>query len=93
MQYDGDIAEAVWTEAAALRQSGVLLDHLAGVRCPITAIHGDHDPHPADGVRAPLARVQQHSEFILLSRCGHKPWRENYASDAFYVALTRIIQT
>lgn len=92
VQYDGHIAVSVWAEAAAMRRKGALLDHLARIRCPITAIHGDHDPHPAEGVRAPLARVQPHAEFILLPRCGHKPWRETYASDAFYAVLARIIQ-
>ena len=27
------------------------------IKCPVVAIHGDYDPHLAEGVREPLSRV------------------------------------
>jgi pimeloyl-ACP methyl ester carboxylesterase len=52
-----DIYRSVWKEAATLRRSGKLLDAAKMIRCPVVAIHGDHDPHPAEGVRIPLSRI------------------------------------
>jgi hypothetical protein len=35
----------------------------------------------------PLARVLRDFRFVLLPRCGHEPWRERHARDAFYAVL------
>jgi pimeloyl-ACP methyl ester carboxylesterase len=83
----GDIYGQVWEAAAALRRSGELLALAGQVRCPMVAIHGDYDPHPAAGVRDPLSRVVDDFSFVLLERCGHQPWIEREASGAFYAAL------
>jgi pimeloyl-ACP methyl ester carboxylesterase len=61
-----DVHRRVSAEAAELRSSGELLGRVARVACPVVAIHGDHDPHPAEGVRAPLARVLAEFSFLLL---------------------------
>jgi len=83
----GDLYQAVWTEAARLRQTGMLLEYAAAIACPIVAIHGDYDPHPASGVRDPLQRVGRDVRFVLLRDCGHAPWKERYARDEFYATL------
>lgn len=85
--FDREIHEAVWAEAKKLRSSGALMESLRLVRCPVTALHGDHDPHPAIGVEEPLASVLPGADFILLEKCGHKPWNEAHAYDAFFSAL------
>lgn len=59
--------------------------------CPVIAIHGDYDPHPAEGVRDALSRVLQRFQFVLLDRCGHKPWIERWAREAFFEALEEAI--
>jgi pimeloyl-ACP methyl ester carboxylesterase len=81
------IYASVWPEAAELRRSGALLDLASRVRCKIVAIHGDYDPHPADGVREPLSSVAMDFRFVLLPQCGHTPWLERYARAAFLRAL------
>lgn len=83
-----DIHENVWKEAAELRKSGRLLAEAAFIKCPVTAIHGDHDSHPAKGVEKPLARVLKDFRFILLEKCGHTPWMEKRARDEFVQVLT-----
>jgi len=83
----GEVFQRVWTEAAQLRRTGELLDLGWRIRCPVVAIHGDYDPHPAEGVRQPLAGVLGQFRFIRLEHCGHKPWVEQQARDAFYRAL------
>lgn len=84
---DTAIFQNVWTEAAQLRKTGFLTQQLEKITCPITAIHGDYDPHPADGVKAPLSKANPKFRFILLPQCGHKPWIEQHAKEPFYQAL------
>ena len=87
MGFNQRIYDGIWREAETLRSSGELLDMARGIRCPVTAIHGDYDPHPADGVRLPLSRILPDFRFYLLNKCGHTPWRERYARDEFYRIL------
>jgi pimeloyl-ACP methyl ester carboxylesterase len=87
IEYEPDIFQSVWTEAAELRRSGELLQLGKHIECPVVAIHGDYDPHPAEGVRRPLSAILKSFRFILLSNCGHKPWIERQAKDEFYKIL------
>jgi pimeloyl-ACP methyl ester carboxylesterase len=83
------INQKVWSEADDMRSSGRLLELGKEIRCPVVAIHGDHDPHLAEGVRVPLSRMLRDFRFILLEKCGHEPWMENFARDAFYEILRK----
>jgi len=84
-----DIYQAIWPEAAALRKSGELLKLGEKIVCPVIAIHGDYDPHPAAGVEKPLSRVIKNFKFILLKNCGHTPWIEKKAKNKFYEILKK----
>lgn len=84
----GELYQRVWHKAAEMRRSGALLALAAQIRCPVVAIHGDHDPHPAEGVREPLALALRDFRFIRLSKCGHTPWVERQARDRFYQVLS-----
>ncbi len=77
----GQIYQGVWPEAARLRATGELLKLAATITCPVVAIHGDCDPHPAAGVQEPLAANLKDFRMIILEQCGHTPWRERYAMD------------
>jgi pimeloyl-ACP methyl ester carboxylesterase len=85
------VFRGVWDEACELRKKGVLIRMAQAIRCPVTAIHGDFDPHPADGVNDPLSRECHDFRFILLKKCGHRPWIERSASEAFFEALVKEI--
>ena len=85
--YSYEIFQSVWKQAEQLRKSGELLEYAMMVQCPVTAIHGDYDPHPYKGVEEPLSRYIEDFYFILLKNCGHKPWTEKYAKDEFYKIL------
>jgi len=87
IRVDYALHRRVWKEATALRQSGELLALGRDVKCPVLALHGDHDPHPAEGVRQPLSGVLANFRFVLLGRCGHLPWLERQARDEFYRQL------
>jgi pimeloyl-ACP methyl ester carboxylesterase len=84
---DPEIYRRVWDEASKLRSGGQLLELAGQIECPVMAIHGDYDPHPAEGVRDPLSRAIRDFRFVLLGKCGHYPWRERNTRDAFYRLL------
>lgn len=87
IDYDPDIFQSVWREAAELRRNGKLLKLGKQIKCPVIAIHGDYDPHPAEGVQKPLSTMLKIFRFILLKNCGHKPWIERQVRDEFYRIL------
>ncbi len=82
-----DIFQSIWKEAEKLRRSGGLLKLGKNIKCPVVAIHGDYDPHPAEGVQKPLCSVLKDFRFILLKNCGHKPWIERKAKEEFFSIL------
>ena len=90
-EIDPDVYISVWNEASELRKKGILLQQLSRITCPIIAIHGDYDPHPAEGIHIPLRNSGCNYSFELLKQCGHKPWIERKARDHFYRLLTEYI--
>jgi len=93
---EGDIPEQgeqgygfhnVLREAQEMRKSGELLNFADQIRCPVVAIHGNYDPHPAAGIFEPLATRLPDFRFVSIDRCGHKPWIERQAKDRFYEIL------
>lgn len=86
-----DVFRGVWDEAADLRQRQVILQMAKKITCPVIAIHGDTDPHPAEGVNDPLAQKLPDFRFVLLEKCGHRPWAERYASEEFFRVLAKEI--
>ncbi len=87
LEVSEEINRKVWADAKKLRINGELLVMGRKIKCPVTAIHGDYDPHLAEGVREPLTRVLKIFNFILLEKCGHEPWIEKFARDKFYTVL------
>ena len=84
IEYRFDIFQSVWKEGAELRSSGELLQFGKHITCPVSAIHGDYDPHPAEGVQKSLSAILKNFRFILLKNCGHKPWIEKEAREEFF---------
>lgn len=82
-----DIHQSVWKEAKEMRRTGALLNLGKNIKCSVTAIHGDYDPHPAKGVEEPLKKIITDFKMILLEKCGHTPWRENHAREKFFEVL------
>ena len=52
-----DVYRSVWKDAQEMRTSVRLLALGRQIHCPVLAVHGDYDPHPAEGVRTPLSNV------------------------------------
>jgi pimeloyl-ACP methyl ester carboxylesterase len=89
IDFRADIFHSVWKDGAELRKSGRLLEIVRHIRCPVVAIHGDYDPHPAKGVQKPLNALLKNFQFIMLRRCGHKPWVEREAKEEFFRILKK----
>lgn len=87
LEYQYHVYKRVWHEASELRRDGKLLELGKKIECPVVAIHGDHDPHPAAGVEKPLGTVLRDFRFRFLENCGHLPWIEKHAKDRFYAIL------
>ncbi|MBA7580138.1 hypothetical protein ES708_22029 [subsurface metagenome] len=91
IEYQPDIYQSIWNEASKLRKSGKLLGFGKRIKCPVVAIHGDYDPHPAEGVKIPLSETLDKFKFILLKKCGHYPWNEKNAFNEFHKILRKEI--
>ncbi len=85
------VMRAAWPQMRRLRASGGLLEAAGRLRAPVSVIHGDYDPHPADGVAGPLLRVRPETRVFVLKHCGHEPWLERGARWEFYRILRREI--
>lgn len=81
------VNQSVWKDAQELRRSGKLLELGEQIQCPVVAIHGDHDPHPPEGVHEPLSPVLEDFRFFLIENCGHLPWIEREARERFFEIL------
>jgi pimeloyl-ACP methyl ester carboxylesterase len=77
----------LWEEAEAKCRSDQLLEIGKAINCPVVAIHGDYDPHPIEGTRKPLQSVLQDFRVVVLAKCVHYPWIEQYARDGFFELL------
>lgn len=86
------IYNGVWPAAVELRRSGKLLALADHIHCPVVAIHGEDDPHPVEGVAAPLAPLLANFTLLSLPHCGHHPWAERQARDAFFEALETALE-
>jgi pimeloyl-ACP methyl ester carboxylesterase len=64
----GDIFQRVWATAAEWRRNGTLLELGTSIQCPVVALHGDYDPHPAAGVQRPLSALLKDFRFVLLQQ-------------------------
>ncbi len=92
LEFQPSINHSVWAEAARMRRSGQLLQLASRVTCTVVAIHGEEDPHPAEGVREPLTQVLRDFRFISLADCGHYPWFERAAREEFFDLLELELQ-
>lgn len=77
----------VGAEAARMRRSGSLIRAVRRVRVPVLVLHGLNDPHPVQGVVNPLRHAGVDLRVVPFERCGHEPWWERHAHEAFFEAL------
>lgn len=90
-EFDAEMYAKIWAEADEMRRDGKLLSRMERLASPVTVIHGDADPHPAEGVIAPLKAAGVSFDIHLLPKCGHTPWHETRAREHFFALLRKMI--
>jgi pimeloyl-ACP methyl ester carboxylesterase len=83
VEYRYDVFAAVWPEATRWRRDARWRTALAQIDCPVVAVHGDYDPHPAAAISESLSELPN-AVFVALKECGHTPWRERLARRPFF---------
>jgi pimeloyl-ACP methyl ester carboxylesterase len=76
-----------WNDVIRLQKDGVEPQAFSQIQAPVLMIHGDYDPHPGSVTRDLLRQYIPHLEYVNLERCGHEPWRERHAREAFASTL------
>jgi pimeloyl-ACP methyl ester carboxylesterase len=76
-----------WADVLRLQRERVHPEAFRVIRSPVLMLHGARDPHPGQHVRECLQRVLPQLEYHEWDACGHTPWLERAARDAFYQKL------
>jgi pimeloyl-ACP methyl ester carboxylesterase len=76
-----------WQDMLRLQRVGVYPARFSRIGVPALMVHGAQDPHPGDAIYASLRGVMPQLEYVELVRCGHYPWWERHAKDAFFAVL------
>ncbi|HEY1535826.1 MAG TPA: alpha/beta hydrolase [Polyangiaceae bacterium] len=97
IEHDSDTSELLpvdsaghtetWNDAIRLQRDGVEPQSFSQIRACVLMIHGDDDLHPGAATRDLLRQYIPQLEYLNLERCGHEPWREQYARESFAEAL------
>jgi pimeloyl-ACP methyl ester carboxylesterase len=73
-----------WDDMLRLQTKGVYPAAFAAIKVPVLMVHGTFDPHPGrlifEGLRPHLPQL----DYRELERCGHYPWLERAAAEAFF---------
>jgi len=85
--FDARAHTETWNDMLRLQAEGVYPAAFAAIRGPVLMLHGSHDPHPGRMIRDGLTPHIPQLEYHELDRCGHSPWRERRARDAFFAVL------
>ena len=81
--------EETWADMLRLQDEGVIPGAFRVITAPVLMLHGRDDPHPGAMIRDRLQRVMPHLQYVEFDRCGHYPWLERHARDAFLEVLRR----
>lgn len=91
---DGDykMYASIWPEASAFRQHGQLLEVTKALSIPLHVVQGSYDSHQIRGIKEPFDKAGITCDYHILKKCGHYPWRETYAKDAFIDLIKHIVK-
>jgi len=72
-----------WSDMLRLQREGAYPRAFAAIECPVLMLHGSYDPHPGARIRDSLRPYLPQLEYLEFPSCGHSPWIERHARDAF----------
>jgi pimeloyl-ACP methyl ester carboxylesterase len=73
-----------WDDTLRLQTKGVYPAAFAAIKVPVLMVHGTFDPHPARLIFGGLRPYLPQLDYRELERCGHYPWLERAAAEAFF---------
>jgi pimeloyl-ACP methyl ester carboxylesterase len=76
-----------WDDMVRQQTEGIYPAAFATIKVPILMVHGTFDPHPGRLIFAGLRPYLPQLEYRELERCGHYPWLERAAADAFFTLV------
>ncbi len=76
-----------WADTLRLQRLGVEPAAFRTVTAPVVMLHGMDDPHPGGAIRDSLADHVPDLSYGAFRQCGHVPWAERAALEAFLAAL------
>jgi pimeloyl-ACP methyl ester carboxylesterase len=85
--FDLDAHEETWNDMAKLQAEGTYPRAFGVIESPVLMLHGHYDPHPGNMIRNSLLRHLPQLEYQEWERCGHSPWIEKSAREAFFTAI------
>ncbi len=86
---DARAHDETWADMLRLQEEGVYPAAFAAIDAPALMLHGAVDVHPGRLIRASLEPRMPRLEYVEWERCGHYPWLERQARDAFFAVLRR----
>jgi pimeloyl-ACP methyl ester carboxylesterase len=84
---DARAHQETWDDMERLQAEGIYPAAFATIGVPILMVHGTFDPHPGRLIFAGLRPYLPQLEYRELERCGHYPWLERAAADAFFALI------
>ena len=75
----------------SLQERGIQPAEFSHIVAPVTMIHGEADPHPGRLIHESLKPFIARLTYVEIPECGHEPWIERRAEEAFYTVLTECL--
>ncbi len=76
-----------WRDMQRLQDDGTYPDAFAAIESPVLMLHGQYDPHPGKMIRDSLLPYLPQLEYHEYECCGHSPWIEKSAREAFFSGI------
>jgi pimeloyl-ACP methyl ester carboxylesterase len=84
--------DATWRDVLRLQAEGVEPAAFARIRAPVRLFQGADDPHPGPAIRDALRAHVPALGYEEFARCGHSPWLERAAREAFLASLAAFLR-
>ncbi len=84
---DARAFDETWQDMLRLQAESVYPAAFGAIKTRVLMLHGAADPHPGEMIRASLQPYVPQLEYRELAHCGHYPWLEMEARDAFFLFL------
>ena len=85
--FDVEAHIETWVDMENLQADGIYPGAFGVIESPVLMLHGHYDPHPGSMIRDCLLRHLPQLEYHEWERCGHSPWIERFAREAFFTTI------